>query len=86
MTQKNYDFSEMDCMFTVEKIRKKTKERLSELDKTWNEMQVDILVQGVENSDWLKLPEADDDQLLGEINEWIGMLEEEWKENGEYGY
>lgn len=86
MTHKNYDFSEMDCMFTVEQIRETTKERLSELDKTWNEIQVDILVQGVENSDWLKLPEADEDQLLREINEWIERLEEEWQESGEYGF
>lgn len=44
-------------------------------------MQIDTLVQGVESSDWLKLPGVDNasetDHLLNEVHEWISSLEEE---------
>lgn len=81
-----YNFTEMDCRFTVEEIRDKTREVLADVNKSWNELQIDILVQGVENSDWLKLPEAEEEHLEGEIREWIDMLEEEWKERKEFGF
>lgn len=81
-----YNFTKMDCRFSIEEIRQKTKNILAEKEKDWNEMQIDILAQGTENSDWLKLPEADEDSLNSEINEWIVRLEEEWEESGEFGY
>lgn len=81
-----YDFSKMDCKFTIEQIREATKEMLNDSSKQWNDLQIDILVQGVENSDWLKLPQADEISLDDEIAEWIEMLEQEWKESGEFNY
>lgn len=73
------------CNFLVETIREYTVFELKEQDKEWNEMQIDILVQGVENSDRLKITFHTED-LSEEISEWISNLEEEWKENGEFGY
>lgn len=81
-----YDFSQMECCFSIEKIRNKTRELLKLKNKQWNEMQVDILAQGVENSDWLKLPNSKEEHLKEEIIEWISMLEEEWKEQKQFGY
>lgn len=40
-------------------------------------MQINILVGGVSNSDWLKLDGADEIHLENEIVEWINMLEDE---------
>lgn len=79
------NFSKMNCLFSVETIRETAKEILKEQDKKWNDMQIDILVQGVENSDWLKI-NGDIEDLEQEINEWILMLEEEWKEENRFGY
>jgi hypothetical protein len=69
-----------ECLFTIDEIRENTRRILKEMNKSWNEVQIDILVQGVENSDWLKVNEGID-ALEGEIQEWIVMLENELKKN-----
>lgn len=73
------------CNFSIDTIEEYTKQQLQELGKEWNPMQIDILVQGVENSDWLKI-KFETEELVQEICEWIERLEEEWKESGEFGY
>lgn len=73
------------CNFSIDTIREETKDELIKQNKDWNNMQIDILVQGVENSDWLKI-KFDYVELRGEIRDWIEMLEEEWKNSGEFGY
>lgn len=71
------------CNFTVETIREYVLFELKEQRKKWNDLQIDILVQGVENSDWLKIT-FDTEDLTEEIGEWIILLEEEWEKSGEF--
>ena len=80
----NYNFSKMECKFTREQIEEATKEMLKDKNKTWNDLQINTLVEGVENSDWLKLPSTDEIHLDDEITEWIEMLEKEWEESGDF--
>lgn len=79
------DMSIRSCNFSVQTIREQTRLELNRQGKTWNETQVDILAQGVENSDWLKI-HFEIEELIKEVREWIPMLEQEWIDGKYFGY
>ena len=70
------------CNFSEETIRDYAVFELNEMGKQWRESDIDILVQVVEGSDWLKI-HFDTEELSETIVEWIHDLEEEWEESEE---
>lgn len=79
------NFAEKKCLFTIKQIKETLKEVLLEQDKDWNDMQMSILIEAVEGSDWLKI-NGEEEHSICEIEEWIDRLEEEWKEEGRFQY
>ncbi len=72
------DFTRMTCYFSMNKIRELTHKRVLFWNKKWDERTIENLAQGVESSDWLKLPVNNaEEKLIAEIDDWIVMFEEE---------
>ena len=74
------DFTRMTCCFSMAKIRELAHKRVLFWNKKWDERTIENLAQGVESSDWLKLPVNNaEEKLIAEIDDWIIMFDEEDK-------